>query len=339
MNALLAPVNEVSTEQVAPNDRLAFWEAHNASALIGLRCSTFASEGLRARERTYDLGSVRITEICGNEHVVERSSRMLHTHPKESVFASFLLQGNAFFFQSGRCINAGVGDVLVYSTDIAYLHGFTADMRLLIVEADLDQAENGVRVTRPRSPIKVDTSLRGGQLLAGALRSTTVGFVSRPLAADVPRVVARTRGVLQAILNPALIDRDLQDSPHWLLMRAEGYIAEHLQQPDLNAAAVASAVGKSLRQLNRLFAARQSSVSRQIWQQRLARAHDDLADPARRPATVGEIAYRWGFASQAHFARAFRARYGLAPVEHRRLAAESALAGRPMAGAGRTGGS
>ncbi len=318
MSELLAPVSDVSTDQVAPHERLAFWEAHNASALIGLHCSTFATGGLRARERTFDLGSVRITEIRGNEHVVERSPRMLRTHPKESVFASVLLQGNAFFFQAGQCINAGVGDVLVYSTDIAYLHGFTADMRLLVVEADLGRSPGGA--AHPRAPIKVDTRLRSGRLLAGALRSTAVGFVERPLAEDVPGVVARTRGLMQALTSPPSAHGELTDSAYWLLLRAEAYIGEHLQQPGLEARSVAKAVGKSLRQLNRLFAVRQSSVSHFIWQQRLERAEEELACADLRSVPVGDIADRWGFASQAHFARAFKARYGLSPTEHRRRA-------------------
>jgi AraC-like DNA-binding protein len=322
MSEFLAPASDVSTDHVAPHQRLEFWEAHNASALIGLRCSTFASDGLRARERTFDLGSVRFTEICGNEHVVERSPRMLRTHPKESVFASVLLQGNAFLFQSGQCINAAVGDVLVYSTDIAYLHGFTADMRLLVVEADLAGAPG--RLMHPRAPIKVDTRLRSGRLLAGALRSTAVGFVERPLAEDVPGVVARTRGLMQALRSPPSAHGELTDSAYWLLLRAEAYIGENLQQPGLDAQTVAKAVGKSLRQLNRLFAARQSSVSHTIWQQRLARAAEDLGSTALRRMPVGDIADRWGFASQAHFARAFRACYGLSPSEHRRQALAAA---------------
>ncbi len=319
MDEVLTSISEVSTEQVAAHDRLAFWEAHNASALIGLRCSTFAPGGLNASERTFDLGSVRITEICGNEHVVERSPEMLRTYPKDSVFASVLLQGSAFFFQAGQCINASVGDVLVYSTDVPYLHGFAADMRLLVVEADVGDAggTGAVGQPRPRSPIKVDTRLRSGRLLAGALTSTAVSFVQRPLAADVPRVAARTRSLLQALRSPDS-RFELTDSAYWQLLRAEAYIAEHLQDPGLDADAVATMLGRSVRQLNRLFEARQNSVSQWIWQQRLTRAREDLASMELRSSSVSDIAHRWGFASHAHFTRAFKARYGLVPTAHRR---------------------
>jgi AraC-like DNA-binding protein len=39
---------------------------------------------------------------------------------------------------------------------------------------------------------------------------------------------------------------------------------------------------------------------------------------------VGEIAARWGFASQAHFARAYRARYATTPTAARRAATAGA---------------
>ena len=41
--------------------------------------------------------------------------------------------------------------------------------------------------------------------------------------------------------------------------------------------------------------------------------YDDLTDPRLQHLGVGEIAARRGFASQAHFARAHRARYGSTP--------------------------
>jgi len=52
----------------------------------------------------------------------------------------------------------------------------------------------------------------------------------------------------------------------------------------------------------------------------LRRCRDELADQQHSYRTVAEIAARWGFRSPAHFTRAFRARYGVVPVEFRRLA-------------------
>jgi len=44
-----------------------------------------------------------------------------------------------------------------------------------------------------------------------------------------------------------------------------------------------------------------------------------MTNSAWRSLTVSEIAFSWGFNSAAHFTRAFRAKYGMAPSEYRRM--------------------
>lgn len=317
----LVPRFRASTDEVAPPHRLEFWEAHNASALIGLKCSTHAPEGLDAREQNFDLGEVRITDIRGNQHVIERPRPMLSTHPKDSIFACVLLQGEAFFFQSGECLSLAAGDVIVYSTDIPYLYGFTREMRQLIVEVDAERLCRGGALARPKTAIKVDSRLRTGRLLAGALRSTALDFVERPYAAEAPRVAERARGLVEAVIAPGGQRPEHSDSAAWRLLRAETFIAEHLADPALDAERVARALSMSVRHLNRLFASRECSVTQWIWERRLERAHEELACPRLRLLSIGDIADRWGFASQAHFARVFKARFGRTPTQHRRESA------------------
>ena len=150
---------------------------------------------------------------------------MIRRHPKDSIFACLLLQGEAFFYQSGSCIRVNEGDLIVYGTTMPYLHGFTRDMRQLLDES--------------------------------------------------------------------------------------------LASPELNAALVAQHVCVSVRQLDRIFARHGCTATQWIWQQRLERARCFLSDPGRLGLTVGEIALQCGFATQAHFGGAFRARYGTTPMEHR----------------------
>ena len=52
-------------------------------------------------------------------------------------------------------------------------------------------------------------------------------------------------------------------------------------------------------------------------------AHRRLA----APAPIAAVAAGWGFKDPTHFARRFRAAYGLRPQEWRRLAVEEALGG------------
>ena len=322
MNDNVVPITEVSTDQVPQAQRVAFWESYNASALIGLRCSEFAASGLRARARSFDLGTVRITDIRANEHVIERTVSMVHTYPKDSIFACLLLEGEGFFFQSGQCIRVGAGDVIAYSTDIPYLYGFTRDSRQLIVETDASRLFDFPSAARPKSPVRLDARLQSGRLLARALRSTAVDFVGHPYIEVVSRVASRATCLLNALLTPSGRGRpgEPTDSALWRLLRAETFIAANLADPNLTADSIAKSINVSVRHLRRLFAARQSTVTQWIWSQRLARAREDLSSPVGRSIAVGEVAFRWGFANPAHFARSFKERYGVTPTQYRRQA-------------------
>lgn len=320
MGSTWVPVIEALTDAVPPAQRLEYWESHNASELVGLRCTSYAPDGLRARERNFDLGSVRLADIAGNEHVVERTLPIMRRHPKDSIFACMLLQGEAFFYQAGRCVPVHEGDLIVYGTTLPYLYGFTREMRQILVDVDAAQLLRGGRLQRPTAPIHIDAGLRAGRLLLAALRRSVVDFVERPLADDAEQVANRVRMLLEALLLSPDAPARHEESAALRLMRAESFIAQHLADPDLDAERVARHLAISLRHLNRVFEKHDGTVTQWIWRQRLDCAHRCLADPAQRALAVGDIALRCGFATQAHFARQFRAAYGTTPTHHRLLA-------------------
>jgi AraC-like DNA-binding protein len=62
---------------------------------------------------------------------------------------------------------------------------------------------------------------------------------------------------------------------------------------------------------------------RHIVERRLVAAHQEITVPGARQTTIADLAYRWGLSSQAHFARLFRARFGMTPSEARAEATRS----------------
>jgi len=100
------------------------------------------------------------------------------------------------------------------------------------------------------------------------------------------------------------------------LSRARNYVAQHLEDSDLNATRIATSVGISPGHLSRLFKARSTTVMRYVWSCRLDRAADLLKSRGRSNVSIGEIAYSCGFASHAHFSRTFKERFGLSPSEY-----------------------
>ncbi|HTJ34285.1 MAG TPA: helix-turn-helix domain-containing protein [Dactylosporangium sp.] len=64
------------------------------------------------------------------------------------------------------------------------------------------------------------------------------------------------------------------------------------------------------------FAERGEQLSEWVISGRLRGARDELAGSP--DATVASVAHAWGFAGARHFARRFRAEYGLSPLEWQR---------------------
>lgn len=308
---------EASTDSVPPSQRLDYWVAHSSSELVGLRCSTFAADGLNAWQRNIDLGRVRLADIRGNEHVIERPRPMLRTHPKDSVFAGILLEGDAFFYQSGRCIPVHAGDIIVYPTVVPYLYGFTGQMRQLQVDIGTESLLEGRRLGRPKEVRKIDASLPSGRALSDALRRTTLAFVEKPTPSDAPALMAQLETLVAAFLGEPESIRSGADLALLRRLRAESFIVERLGDPSLDAEAVARNVNLSVRHLNRLFETHGCTVTQWILRKRLQRARDDLCALAPDSASVGDVAARWAFATQAHFASCFKAEFGLTPTQAR----------------------
>ena len=306
-------VSSASTSVVEAADRVAFWEQHNADALVGLTCSTYAPEGLVAKELNLDLGGYRLADIAGNAHVIERAPTMVRRFPKDATFASLLLEGDAFFYQAGECVPLVAGDVVVYDTDQPYLFGFGSGMRQLLI--DVPRAlwmERCGRVDLGR-PLRIAGSGPGSAaLVARTLRTT--------LSRTVEDVATYSEGMSDQILD--LLQMMTTGSGTAVstsrLMAAKMFVAEHLTDPSLCTEQVARAVGVTSRHLNRAFAAEGTTVSQYVHDRRLDGARADLTSPHMAEHRIADIASRWAFASQAHFTRAFRARFGCTPTQVRR---------------------
>lgn len=311
-------LKEGATADAPADERVKYWESYTASELVGIRCTAYAAEGLQARQRNCDLGAFRIADIVGNEHVVERSMPHVLNHPKHSLFACLLLEGEAFFFQSGRCTMVHRGDLIVYSTVKPYLYGFTKPMRLLMVDVNPQNLFDSAGICANESLVKVDGHLRAGQSLTRPLADSLLGFLGDPLAAKVPAVVddicARLRLICHSQSREKLSAEEVQTLR---LLRAEKFIADHLRDPLLDAERVAAHLAISVRHLNRVFEAHDCSVTQWIWRSRLELARRQLADVDLAARSISEIALACGFATQSHFAREFKAAFGMTPSQYR----------------------
>lgn len=130
--------------------------------------------------------------------------------------------------------------------------------------------------------------------------------------------------------NAAPLDR--RDPPEWaehaVLLKARAAIGVRAGDPDLSPARIAAEIGVSRTRLYRAFQSI-GGVMEAVREVRLRRCFADLVSPGQSHLQIATIGYRHGFRDPAHFTRAFRAQFGLAPGEAR---AGSSVA-RPLSGA------
>jgi len=117
-------------------------------------------------------------------------------------------------------------------------------------------------------------------------------------------------GTLQ---NPALLEPMGSAAPS-PVRRAIALMEQHLEEP-LSIAQICARTRISHRQINRLFAAHVKKAPALYYRDiRLDRARG-LATQTQMP--MSQVALASGFASQVHFSRAYRARFGLPPRRDR----------------------
>lgn len=166
-----------------------------------------------------------------------------------------------------------------------------------------------------------------GRLLASHLRALNEvidGMTLRDAEPAARAILALIGGAILAHADPA------SDSPRpvekMLLASGRRFVEQRLDDVELSPEAVRRHLGISRSLLYKVFEPL-GGVSAFIQGRRLDQAFDAILQDRTEQHTLGEIAYRHGFRSDAHFSRAFRARFGVTPGRLRRVGEAARLEG------------
>jgi AraC-like DNA-binding protein len=311
-------ISEATTEHIAPAERIHYWEDYNRRALVGLSCTSYSEQGLLASQTNIELGALRLAAIAGNAHAVERSPQTVRSAPKDSVFATLLLKGEAVFLHESGCLAATAGELFVYDTRRPYLFGFSSSMRQILVDVPRDVFAQACGGGGLPGPMLFGRGTAREGALVDALSSQLGGLTAlRGGPHDPADAEGAVLDLLRRLAEERTGERPGPDAYRAQLIVAENYIDRHLHDPCLGAAQVAGVMGISVRHLGRIFESTGRSPARHIVERRLAGARRELTGPGARETRIADVAHRWGFSSQAHFARLFRSRFGLTPSEAR----------------------
>lgn len=241
--------------------------------------------------------------IHGNDLAIEQP-----TPPRRPLVFKLLLQrhGQADLWQGGRQARLAPGDFALIDS---------AQPFRLSMEGRFDQ----LLVTMPRSTM---TSMYRGIEHRTALTRGRAGgeTLVRDLVLAYGESAASTQAHEDTYIASAVIhlmgvcESERSTNADSLLHRAMALMT--IELADTDASRIAAELGVSRRYLDMLFARTGRSFSAHLRERRLAIAAERLQ--GQRHQSITEVAHTVGFKDSAHFARAFRKRYGITPSEWRR---------------------
>jgi AraC-like DNA-binding protein len=315
----------LSTEAVAPRDRVAYWRDVICATFIRLdvtQSAAAAPDRFRGSVRTSQLGPLQATRILTDPMAAERTRRHLRSVEEERCLLAFQLRGRTVGRQDGRQAVLEPGDLALFDSTRAYRVDFQGnDFDHLVL-----QFPRHALFQRGIEPHEVTSRRVAASSRIGRLTSPFLFNLSRVADVTGPATAERLGHMTIDLIATALADASGIDhrwpAPHGdeLLQRIRLYMHLHLSDPHLSPPKVAAAHNISLRQLHRLFAREGTTFGRWLREERLRRCFDDLGSPQLAARTVADIGARWGIPDAPTLSRAFRALYGVCPRDHRRAA-------------------
>jgi AraC-like DNA-binding protein len=307
-----------STAEVRPGDRLAALREVVSDGFLRLRVDALTGAEVRGSVSTRELDAVRVARFTGSPVAAARTGDHIDVSPGDDYLLALHVRGLARASQRGREVTLRPGDMALLDSALPYRIELWGDgefehIAYRVPRARLDARADGLaRAVAVRVPWDSDA----GRLAMPYLRTLASPAWRTPAAAAGAWVETGLDLITGALVSAAGLEL-VRSRRAESLAQLKRYARVHLGDPDLTPRAVADANYMSARHLHRLFEREQETFGGWLRAERLVRCRRDIADPRLGEIPIAEIAARWGFRSPAHFTRAFSARFGLSPREHR----------------------
>jgi AraC-like DNA-binding protein len=332
---VLTPFKCVSTQGIRLSDRRAFWE-DGARALFGaVQVEMHRRAAFGASVEYKSVADMTFCRLSANvAHRAIRSQAVARNDSRTFIKAVLQREGSSVMEQNGLRVTLRTGEWTIYDAQRPYRVEVPDQCALSILLVPRDKVvPRGFDIDK--LVMRRFTGRRGLGKLIWSLITTTFE--------QIPEIQDRSRGevgdILAQMIRLAILDPLNEDptvnSKEALRERVKQYISNHLGDPELSIAKLASVTHCTKRYLHMVFESERVSLSDYILERRLDRCRQDFLDPGCAHKSITDIAYSWGFNNSNHFSRCFKRVFGTSP---RRFRSESAgwnpiSAGRDMASA------
>ena len=264
------------------------------------------------------LGALVAYHVSGTPQVVRRTPGAVRQVPIDLLKICVQLTGRATVHQDGNEVAIEPGHMAIYDTGRPY-------------QLRLEQQWACAVLAFPRDALGLPEHVLAAAMthpysLGDGPGAVLAGFVASAVGRDDPAYLAAANRLGEAGLHLVAGTLSAGRVPSGdgaadaLRMQVLTYIRAHLSDPELTHARVAAAHHMAPRTLHRLFEHEPYTVTDYIRSRRLEAVMRDLADPLLAHRSIAALAAHWCFTGQAHFTRAFHARYGVTPSAARRRA-------------------
>jgi len=301
-------------------DDQATWACMLRERFVALDVLDSAPDGFHGDVASWSLGHLLLSRVRSLPQVIERSSSLVRSDHRAYLQVGLMRAGHAVVQQDGREAHLGPGDFVVYETTRPFTWALRPDQDAPVWQLDVfTWPRHSIQLGESDSHRVTATTMSGGSGLSAIMSRMLRDLMTEQPVLDAPQsaALADEIGHLLTVLTSGVVPAELRRPDAALAARIEGYIDDHLDDADLGPESIARAHSVSVRQLHRLFAERQHTVSRTIRSRRLERCRRDLIAPLSAGCSVTEIARRWGFSDPGVFGRAFRETYGISPRGYR----------------------
>lgn len=274
------------------------------------------SEQFTAELVVRPFGDLVVSTVRADPHAVVRTPAMIESDPSDDYLLCLITRGTAILRQHSRAATLEHGSFGIVDSAVPFVVDGATRFEQIVVRAPrallaarvpeqtLDDVtglgisgQNGIG--RFVSRLLVDIATADDSMTDRSSSSVAVSAVDLLVAAigDTTPPLSGTQRVHR---------QDLQT-----VQRA---MERYLHDPDHTTAEIGAELGMSVRYIHKLFAIAGTTPRNWLYEVRLARARQHLAETA---LTVAEISERVGFRDVSHFSRAFRRRFGASPAQLR----------------------
>lgn len=309
----------VSTDNVEPSQRLAFWADMVCHTYVQLDCDAAGGcAGIDGHIDADTLATLQLSRVTSTPQVVRRTPARIARASEDYFLVSIQTQGSGTIVQDGRVAKLAPGDFALYDTTRPYELHFDAPFRQYVLRLPGPTLRTALRDTQSLTASTVSGQRGAGNLMIGMIRTLAadIGTLAPESAAAVAESV--TQILIAGLAGlPAARQQPVSQLAAFHREQIRACARARLRDPALSVAGIAAQLHVSPSTLHRAWAGEACSIAEWIWSQRLDAARRDLCDPGLAARSVSDIAFSWGFNDAAHFSRAFRARFGCSARELR----------------------